>query len=177
MSKEINLLPLRRRRQLRRQYFVGKLRRFSYSVLLAVLGLTVAGVGAGMGLRVAARVAYPSAQEVLDEAIIEYRSETRSILERNALLAEMVKVQTDRITWSTRLPDVLQSLPGGVVVSEVAGTGSNRELRIKGQAPARSAVIVLEDKLKALSWVKGVEAPHSNLLERVAPEFIFRIKL
>lgn len=177
MSKEINLLPLRRRRQLIRRFFELQLRRFVVSLLLTTLLVTVAGVAAVVGLQVATGIAFPAAQAALDKAVIDYRAQTREILERNALISEMQRYHEEQLVWSMFVPDVLKTLPGGVVVNKLSGTRESRELQLSGQAPARSAVIVLEDKLKTLPWVETVEAPHSNLLERVSPEFTFKIRL
>lgn len=177
MSKEINLVPLRRRRQLIRRFYELELRRFVMSLLLATLLVTVSGVVAVVGLQVMAGVIGGAAREELDTAVIDYRAETRLILEQNAEIVEMQRHHEQRLEWSGWLPDVFASLPGGVVISQLSGAREGRELQVVGHAPARSAVIVLEDKLKTLPWVKTIEAPHSNLLERLSPEFIFKIRL
>lgn len=177
MSKEINLLPLRRRRQLTRQFFELQLRRFATSLLLTMFVLTLSGVVAIFGLRVAAGIVGSEAREELDAAVVEYRAETRAILEQNAKISEMQRYHEERLVWSTFVPDLLSSLPGGVVVSELSGVREGKALSVVGVAPARSAVIVLEERLRGLSWIQTVEAPHSNLLERLQPEYQFKIRL
>lgn len=177
MSKEINLLPLRRRRQLARAFWERQLRHFLVSLLWGAVLLTVAAVSAGVGLSVSSAILFPQVRDELEQAIIDYRKETKSIQARNALVTEMQTAHTERIAWSERLPEMLAILPAGTTLEDMSGVLAGRELTIAGRAAARSTVVVLEEKLRALSGVKAVEAPHSNLLERTGPEFRFQIKL
>lgn len=177
MSKEINLLPLRRRRQLARVFLERQLRRFVTSLLLGSVLLTLTGVAAAVGLTVAGAVLFPQVAEELDQTVIDYRGETRAIQMRNALIVEMQQYNDKRVVWSERIPDVLALLPGGTELHGVNGVLASRRLVVEGQAAARSVVVVLEDKLKTLPWVKNIGAPHSNLLERTGPEFRFEITL
>lgn len=177
MSKEINLLPLRRRRQLARAFLERQLRRLAVSLLLGAVLLTAAAAAAAIGLTAAGTILFPQITEELDQAVLDYRGETRTIQMRNALIVEMQQYHDKRVVWSEQIPQVLALLPGGTELDGMSGTLAARRLVVEGQAAARSAVVVLEDKLKALPWVKSVGAPHSNLLERTRPEFRFEITL
>lgn len=177
MSKEINLLPLPRRRQLARRFFEHTLLRLSTSVFLGLLLLTTVGVATLIALTVSSAILFPAVGEALEQAVVDYRAETRAIGERNTLVKEMQAQQEARVVWSGYIPDVLRVLPAGTALQELSGDWQGSRLTIAGQAPARSALIVLEDKLRTLPWAKAVEAPVSNLLERFSPEFRFIVQL
>lgn len=177
MSKEINLLPLPRRRQLSRRFFEHSLRRFVASLLLGLMLVSLPGLVALVGFRVAAPLLYPADETGLEEAIVAYRAETRTIQEGNTLIGAMQKVQDDRVEWTVHLPEIFAALPAGTQLYEMTADRDRRQLVIEGQASARSTLVVFETKLKAMSWVKSVTAPPSNLLERVGPEFTFTIAL
>lgn len=177
MSKEINLLPLPRRRQLARRFFEHTLLRLGISVLLGLLVVTLVGVATLVGFTIASSVLFPAVRADLEQAIIDYRAETRAISERNALIADMQKQHEAHLTWSQYVPDVLKALSAGTEISELAGDYSAKKLTLSGRAVARSSLIVLEDKLTALLWAQAVEAPVTNLLERLSPEFTFLVQL
>ncbi len=96
---------------------------------------------------------------------------------QNALIAEMQSHQAERLEWSALLPDLLAALPAGTEMNHLSGERDSHRLTLQGRASARSTLTVLENKLKALPWVKSVEAPRANLLERVGPEFTFTLSL
>lgn len=177
MSKEINLLPLPRRRQLARRFFERALRRFCTSLLLGLLLVSITGVTVFAGLRLATSWLYPSAGAALEKAVVDYRSETRVIQEQNALIAAMQSHHEERLEWSVLLPDLFASFPAGTEVNHVTADRESRRLTFQGRASARSTLAVLENKLKNLPWVKSIEAPRTNLLERVSPEFTFTLGL
>lgn len=177
MSKEINLLPLPRRRQLARRFFEHTLRRFCTSLLWGLLLLSAVGVTVFTGLQLATSWLYPSAETALEQAVIDYRSETRLIQEQNTLIAAMQSHHDERLEWSTLLPDIFAVFPAGTEITHLSGDREGHRLTLQGRASARSALAVLENKFKTLPWVKSVEAPRTNLLERVAPEFTFTLGL
>lgn len=177
MSKEINLLPLPRRRWLARTYFEREARHFGVSMLLGIFVVTAAGVGALVTLTVLTPVLFPSARGELETAVVDLRSETRAIQERNSLIAEMQRRGEERLTWSGYLPDIFASLPTGTQLAAVSADRTNRTITLQGRAAARSALIVFENKLKALLWVKEVVSPPANLLERVSPDFSLTVAL
>ncbi|MEK7556770.1 MAG: hypothetical protein AAB538_02220 [Patescibacteria group bacterium] len=177
MSKEINLLPLPRRRQLARRFFENSLLRLSTSVFLGLLLMTVVGGAALIVLTVSSAVLFPEVGKDLEQAVLDYRAETRRVGESNTLIKEMQAQHETRVVWAGYLPDVLRALPAGTQLQELSGDWQSKRLTIAGQAVARSALIVLEDKLRTLPWAKGVEAPVSNLLERVSPQFRFIVQL
>lgn len=177
MSKEINLLPLPRRRQLARRFFERELRKFCTSLLLGVCFVTAVGVGAFVVLTVTMSILFPVPNNELETAVVEYRAETRVIQARNESVHEMLRQQAERLTWSGYLPDIFASLPVGTQIQILSGSRESRQVTLRGQAAARSALIVLENKLKALPWVKEVISPPANLLERFSPEFSLTLRL
>lgn len=177
MSKEINLLPLPRRRQLARRFFEHALRRFTSSLWLGLAVMTAAAVVVVVALTVTTGILFPSVGGKLEEAVVDYRVETRATSDRNALIAEMQKQDEARLFWTTYLVDLFQVLPAGTNLTSMSAKRESRQWVIEGVTAARSTLIVLENKLKTLTWAKSVAAPASNLLERLAPEFRFTIGL
>lgn len=177
MSKEINLLPLPRRRQLARRFFEHRLRRFFTSLLLALGVVSLTGLIALIAILMATSVFYPSAEQGLEKAIVAYRAETRAIQDRNSLISEMQRHHDERIEWTAHLPEFLEVLPAGTQLSRLTGDVDAHRFTLEGKASARSALVVLENKLHLLTWVKSIDAPRANLLEKVLPEFTFTLGL
>jgi len=177
MSKQINLLPLARRRRLARQFFERALLRFVKSAWLALGTVTVAAVVAIVLLQVLGSLLFRSVGNELDDAVVTYRVETKSIVEQNKLIKEMDKLQQERLVWSELFDDVLTALPPGTKLKDINGSVESKQIVVAGEAVARSSLVVLQEKLANLPWVASVDAPHSNLLERDNPSFTFLIKL
>lgn len=177
MSKEINLLPLARRRLLIRQFFERKLMRFLVSQILALGLVSAAAAAAVLGLHVTGSLFFESVRDELDEAIVAYRVETKSIQDINNVIMEMKQRHDESLTWANLLQDVLAALPPGTTLEEVGGNAETRQLVLRGLTPARSALVVLQERLQKLPWVQEVVAPPANLLERENPQFNFSIRL
>lgn len=177
MSKEINLLPLPRRRQLARRFFERELRRLMTSFLLGVLVVTGAGVSSLGALTIATSILFPVQNNELETAVIDYRTETRAIQARNKIIAQMLHQQETRLIWSVYFPDIIASFPAGTQLTGISGDRESNQIALQGRVSARSALIVLENKLKTLPWVKEVVSPPANLLERVSPEFSLTLRL
>ena len=177
MSKEINLLPLARRRLLIRQFFERKLLGFLISLILALGLISAVAIFSIVGLQITGSLFFESVRNELEEAVVAYRVETRSIQDMNRVILEMKARHDERLTWSHLLQDIFVSLPPGTTLEEMSGNSDSRQMIIRGLAPARSALVVMQDRLRELPWVQNLIAPPANLLERENPEFNFFISL
>ncbi|MBI3255751.1 MAG: hypothetical protein HYZ63_02160 [Candidatus Andersenbacteria bacterium] len=178
LARELNLLPPERRRHLARQLIINSLNKFSRGVLWSLVVVTVAGVAAAATLQVWVAFSSTTATELLKERVATYQKLRTQIAKQNENLDFMAKTSTDRVLWSALFADFYSVMPPGTRIQNLGGKILPApQLSFSGQAVSRSALVVLEDRLKQLPWVSQVKAPNSNLLQRANPSFGFEVNL
>lgn len=173
MSNELNLLPYERRRLITRQLVWGSIYDWLKSLVAGLLIITLAGVMSIGGLQLAIWAATRGTQAEFDTALDRYKGLRDLIAQQNISLKEMGSLSELRVVWSEIFPGVLAAIPPGVGFKSVVGIIDDKKLSLVGQAVVRSTLIVFEDRLKVLPWVKEVKFPLSNLVQRDNPTFQF----
>src|SRR3989344_422484 len=178
IPRELNLLPPSRRRHLARQLVINALARLATSILWAFIIMAMAGVVTGAILQVWVALSSTTTTALLAERVAHYQAFRTAVAKKNQDLNFMAEVSTKRILWSAYLADLHSTMPPGSRIQALSADLSPApRLTFSGQAVSRSALVVLEDRLKKLPWVKMVEAPNSNLLQRSNPGFSFDVFL
>lgn len=179
MVSDLNLLPPRRRQQLATQAALTDAHRFLTSITMGLLLITLAG-GISLGLlqsMISASSNEKSTQ--LKQVGSQYGVLRESIVAQNALIAAMEDTLSHRFVWSDKVYELLAVIPSGVHIRAMQASGNEKSsLTFSGKAPTRNALIILEQRLKDISWAGSVGAPNSNLIDRTnAPyEFIILLK-
>lgn len=118
-------------------------------------------------------------QSQLDQQVAAYTKLKTEIEGKNKLYATLGEIQGSRVVWSDYLTEFFQTLPPGLVIEKLSGEYSERNPRLtfSGSAVNRNTLIVLQERLQGLEWVGGIDAPHSNLIDRVNPLYIFYVDI
>ena len=179
MLREINLLPPDRRRNLEREAFLQALQRAFYSLLLALMLMTALSAVCLVVIKSIAAAEERTQDSNVAQRVEEFRDLRDDIALDNERLKLMLEQLDGRVLWSARLQELLDTLPPGVHVARMQANDQPplRQLVFSGTAITRNALIVLEKRLQSLSWVEGVEAPVSNLINRTDAEYIFTIRI
>jgi Tfp pilus assembly protein PilN len=178
IARELNLLPPERRRHLARQLIINSMTKFLRGVLWALVVVSLTGVGTIVFLQIWVAFVSTSATVMLKERVGRYQELRGQIAKQNENLGFMADVSSKRVIWSDLFADFYSVMPPGTRVQSLEGSITpNPRLTFSGQAISRSALVVLEDRLKQLPWVSQVEAPNSNLLQRANPLFMFDVVL
>ncbi len=179
MISDLNLLPPHRRQALAMRSAIAGAHRFLTSITMGILLLTLAG-GVGLGLlqSIISTSSYEKSAQ-LERVVSQYDALQASIAAQNALLSSMDQTLKNRFVWSDKVYELFTVTPGGVHIQNIRGDGNEKpSLSFSGQAATRNALIILEQRLKGISWAAAVDAPNSNLIDRTnAPyEFIILLK-
>lgn len=176
MVHELNLLPPHRRSLLRRDVLLRAATRFFNSVLLGLLVVTSGGVALAVVLwATALRTKATDAELAL---VVQQFSESRTVVGRhNAFLTTLDTLDAQRLSWAPLLRDVLAIVPPSTTLSTITADAASGEIILTGVAPARSTLIVFEERLKLLPWTVSVASPSENLLLRDNPSFRFSLTL
>lgn len=177
IARELNLLPPERRRHLARQLIINSLTKFLRSVLWSLALISVAGITIIVLLQIWIAFSSTSATALLKEQVKRYQELRTQIAKQNENLGFMAQISAERVLWSDLFADVYSTMPPGTHIQTFGGKLTPTGLAFSGQAISRSALVVLEDRLKQLPWVKQVKAPNSNLLQRSNPTFSFEVLL
>jgi hypothetical protein len=178
MPQELNLLPPSRRTYLVGQLMIGAVHSILRSLIVASILVTVAGVGAIAFLQFMIAASSSNGSVVLAQKIKAYQDLRTGIATQNASLKTLNSLSNDRIVWSKLWPDLFAALPPGTVMFSLsADVLPSPHFSFSGQALARSALVVLQDRLHLISWVDIVNAPDSNLLDRDNPKYQFDVYL
>lgn len=176
--RELNLLPPERRRQLSTQLVLNSLIYFLYSILLGLGLVTLVGLTLGVTFQVLGTYLSTQTTVTLEGQVKRYQEVRTQIAKENESLLFMAQANQDRVLWSVLWPDVFPALPPGTTVSGVSGNILPQpHLSFSGAATSRASLVVLEDRLKQLSWAASVTAPSSNLLQRVNPTYTFQMQV
>lgn len=176
--RELNLLPPERRHYLSRQLSLNALVALCRSLIWALVIVTVGGVVAAGILQGLAAFLTTSTTAMLDVRAARYQELRSQIIKENETIKFMATTSQDRVVWSDLFADLVSTMPPGTHITRIGGDIQPEEkLSFSGQAVSRSALVVLEDRLKHLAWVKSVNAPNSNLLQRTNPVYAFDVLL
>lgn len=179
MSSDLNLLPPSRRQALAKQSMVQDAYHFLTSIILGLILLTIVGVASLGILQSLISVSSYEKSAQLNQVISQYTMLRESVAAQSAVLSVIGETIEKRLLWGDRVYDLLGSIPGGVRIQTIrAAGGDTPSLSFSGQAATRNALIILEQRLKAIPWAASVDAPNSNLIDRTnAPyEFIIPLK-
>jgi Tfp pilus assembly protein PilN len=178
MSHELNLLPPERRRLLDRQsLFVGIMRAL-HNGIVGLSIITACGIATSIALWSIVFMDSGTVSAELDQEVEQYQRRRADIARQNVVLERMHELSVQRMTWSSLLHEMFPVLPAGTTIRQINGrAGQNMQLTFTGQAVNRNAVIIMSNRLEALPWVADVEAPHTNLLQRVDPSYSFTLSI
>ncbi len=179
MTSDLNLLPPSRRQALVLQSMVQQAYQFLSSIIMGLALLTLMG-GISIGVLQSLISATPPEKSAqLSQVVSQYTALRESVSAQNEFLAAIGETVDKRLAWSEKVYDLLGNIPGGVYIQVIRATaGDTPSLSFSGQAATRNALIILEQRLKGISWAASVDAPNSNLIDRTnAPyEFILSLK-
>jgi Tfp pilus assembly protein PilN len=169
---ELNLLPEERRISLRWRQMVLGVKRLLLTILISLLFITLVG-SLVWGW---AKFSINQEQSVeLEEKVKTYQELRDKVAAENARLRAVVQAENNRLVWSALVGELLTALPTGIEIKVLEIDEKNKWLSFQGTAPDRAVLIVMERQVSALSWVAETVAPASNLLQRVNPQFEFKI--
>ncbi len=178
MIHEINLLPPDRRRALSRQRIMSIANRVVHNVIFGLVMVSVCGVVMIVVLQGLAYTFSRITDIDVDKQVVRYESARIDVLNRNRAVRNMRSLSGDRFVWSERLRELLTIVPPGADISGMkADVGESISLSFDGRALSRNTLVVFEGRLKDLSWAASVESPHSNLIQRVNPDYSFNMTL
>lgn len=178
MPRELNLLPPSRRHYIDRQLVVD-----AVSKLLATLiaAWTIAIVAGAIAIGVLGFLITTTSSGVagtLTQKVKTYQDLRTQIGAQNTTIKTMQTLTQQRVVWSDLLPDLFNALPPGAVITRLTLTAQGvPRLSFAGVAPARSSLVVLQDRLGLIEWVQAVAAPDTNLLERDNPAYQFDLTI
>ncbi len=176
MIKELNLLPPTRRRFIDQQVTLNIVVKIVNRLIVALLVLTCGGLLSLGGLYTATAVSGRGASSELKLEIERYQAKREEIARQNAALKLLYDLSTAPVVWSEILPELLAVLPAGTTINKMAGDQfSTARLDFQGRATSRSSLIAFTERLNKLPWVASFTAPHSNLIDRINPDYSFSI--
>ncbi|OGY31179.1 MAG: hypothetical protein A3C02_04035 [Candidatus Andersenbacteria bacterium RIFCSPHIGHO2_02_FULL_45_11] len=175
----LNLLPPPRRHALALKSMVENTHHFLSSITMGLALLTLVGTLSLGILQSLISATPPEKSAQLDQVMSQYAALRESVSSQNVLLSAISGVSDKRLLWSDKIHELLGVIPGGVHIQAIRATGGDApSISFSGQAATRNALIILEQRLKSISWATSVKAPNSNLIDRTnAPyEFIMLLK-
>lgn len=178
MATDVNLLPPSRREVLLKQGMRQYAARFVNSITMGLTLMTLLGILAIIFLYGLTSSASSEQETKRMEVETEYNTLRTSIASQNAFLSAMTEVTATRKLWSQHAYDLLSVLPGGVYIQAMSGTGGEKPIiSFSGKSSTRNALIVLQQRLEGLPWVTSVEAPNSNLVDRINAPYAFTVSI
>lgn len=146
--------------------------------LCAGLGVVIAGgLTLIIGLQIMAYVAARSSGNTLEQEVTSYQEFRDDIISKNKLYEMLYEINGERLVWSDNLRDLFAVLPPGLTVERITidAVVGEPALSFSGRAVNRNTLIVLEERLSTLAWAQGVTAPHTNLIDRLNPSYVFKL--
>lgn len=174
--RELNLLPTSRRHSLAQELVLNAMVRFLRSINAGLLVVTGSGIVTIVILQILVTLLSSFTTDKLAAEVKHYQDLRTQIAKQNESLTVMGTLSGGTVAWSQLLPDLFSSMPPGTKINQLNGAVTTEtKLSFSGQALSRSALVVLQDRLQNLPWVKSVSAPNSNLLERINPTYGFDV--
>ena len=99
------------------------------------------------------------------------------IIEINKKINDAQKIQTSFVKFSDLSSSINKLAPKGIIVEFMHIDAKDNNLRINGISKNRELLLVLKDNLENSGFVKKLESPLSNLLEKENIEFRFSADL
>lgn len=182
--REINLLPPKRRWRLRSESIAVSITRFLRSIIDGLLIMSVTAVGISIIMWLLAVTANISTADDLKQEVSRFQELRDEVSLKNQSFEAISAIGIKRIVWSDVLSSFFQSVPRGILLHDLSvkvefgdGLPASATMEVNGQALTRNTLIVYSEDLKGLGFVKGVNFPTSNLLERVNPVFNLEIDI
>lgn len=184
-TREINLLPPERRRRLRNESIAVSITDIIRSVNNGLLLMTLIGGAIIASIWLFSIAGVDTTEAELKQVVGDYQVLRDSVAEQNSVLDRLVSLGEGRIVWSDVLRDFFATTPPGITFHRMSGSLTFTEgvvvsggLSFSGQAVTRSTLTFYEsERLRVADWVKQVDSPTSNLLERNNPLFQFSVIL
>ncbi len=184
-AREINLLPPERRRRLRNESMAVSLTDIVRSINNGLLLMTLIGGAIIVSLWIFSVAGARTTEAELNQVVTDYQGLRDSVAEQNAVLERLALLGGGRILWSEVLHTFFAITPPGITLHRLSGSLTFTEgvittagLSFSGQAITRSTLTFYEsERLRAAEWIKQVDSPTSNLLERNNPLFQFSLIL
>ncbi|MEX1112137.1 MAG: hypothetical protein WEC84_01630 [Candidatus Andersenbacteria bacterium] len=178
MKRELNLLPPQRRSLLAKQSMVDGATRVVKNICYGLGTVSAGAVAIIITLQIMAYVAARTSTSTLEAEVATYQELREGISKQNKLYETLYGIDSGRISWIEKVKDLFAILPPGLTVDKVTTrTTPSPTLVFSGQAVNRNTLIVLEARLRGLSWAQSIDAPHTNLIDRLSPTYTFTINL
>lgn len=118
-----------------------------------------------------------SKDEELQQKITAYVKLKKEINNKNELLKTVHELGEQRVVWSNHLLELMEIIPPGTTISSLDVSTNTGLLKFSGKAPNRNTLVIMEDKLKKLSWVQEVFASQDNYLRKDNPDYEFKLRI
>ncbi len=178
MSSELNLLPPERRKFLIQREIIMNANHFIVTIIMGLVLMLFAGGASVIVLRGISSIASDSAEEDLARASGEYAKLQESIERQNVMLSTMNGLLEKRVVWSMNIAELVSKIPSGIDIAMMQGQqDTTQTISFSGTAAARNALIIVSQRIEAMSWVASLESPNSNLIDRVNAPYEFRITM
>jgi hypothetical protein len=149
--------------------------KFLRVVIVGLGGLVMTAVLAWIGLWITSETMSRSTEADLRVEVDNYNRLRVVVARENAVLELVNGLAKDRVEWSLVLSDLLRIVPPGVTIVNMQTNVNESLISFSGSALNRSSLVVFEDRLRVLPWVKEVVAPRENLLSRIKPSYNIRL--
>ena len=160
-----NILPPEKKDTLR----LGLIMAYLQTVVMFVF-ITAFFVG---GILFSVRMIYAGNDEALKQSTTESdgADDAATEIQRlNAYLKRIDGITADAAAWSDRLAEFGRAVPAGIQLQNVSFSPSSK-INIIGLAAHRDDLLLLQERLARLSYVKEVSSPLSNLFQKKDVKF------
>ncbi len=177
-QKQMNLLPPARRWSLRQEVTLNAVTRFARAVAVGLLSLALLAAAVSVGLWGFANLtSNRTAESELGRQVAAYDRKKSEVKRYNSLLEVIDSLGRERLVWSDIIPDLLDIVPSGIIIGRLEADRESNTIYFSGSSVARSSLVVFEERLGELPWVKDVKAPRANLLNPVNAPYEFTLTL
>ncbi len=178
MSVSLNLLPPERKKLLAKRRITARANASLLMLFVGLLLITCMGAGSIVVLRYLYNREQVAVEDDLLRATAAYGELRKEVGQKNALLNTVRGLSGMGIAWSEKITDLFGAIPPGVRVVSIQGNAEKEPfILFSGQSPTRNSLILLEKRLRELPWLASLDAPNSNLIDRVNAPYEFRLLL
>jgi Tfp pilus assembly protein PilN len=177
--RHLNLLPLERKAVLRKELGIAAALRITLNIFWVILSVTLVGVSLWGVIWMMDWRREETADVLLVKQVREYNEWRNAVTSQNTLLHAIDNLGETRVLWSQVIASLLKTVPPGTSVVTLTAEMRAGEaiLSIAGQAQTRNVLVLFEERLRELPWVREVEAPRKNLLKRINADYEFKLYL
>lgn len=115
--------------------------------------------------------------DTITAVTVNTQHKNSSIEQANSRIHVAERVLNTYQYWPLTLIELADALPDGVVLSRMSIDREAGEATIVGSASRRDVLLTLGEQVRALSWVKSVDIPISQLTEQTDITFTIRMTL